>query len=76
MSIYFDVYLDGGVIGYKLAHDPEEATEALLALARWAPTDFGEELTDHMVSEHHAPLAQFLRRLADQIHAPEPATAI
>ncbi|SFY18150.1 hypothetical protein SAMN04244548_02972 [Paracoccus pantotrophus] len=68
MTIYLEVPVTGGTIGYKLADDPEEAAYALKEMARYAGEDFPGQLAEHTRWEAEE-CAGFLRKLADAIEA-------
>lgn len=65
--IHLDLTISGGILGGKLAQDPEEASYAITAMIEEAPSDFGEELAEY--SAHAPDLVSSLRTLADQVEA-------
>lgn len=67
--ISFDITVTGGMIGSRLAEDPEELGYALKALIEEAPDDLGKEIAKYNDEADCTTMAEFLRLLADQIEA-------
>lgn len=68
MTMFFELAIYGGTIGYKLADDAEETAAALKELARSAGKKFCDEVADH-TSWDAKDIVPFLRKLADAIEA-------
>ena len=67
MTICLDVYVTGGMLGTKLANEPEETWYCLMELASDAAEDFCTEVADHASGLAADTSVIFLRKLADAI---------